>query len=292
MRVKPVQARLAAGASFADDNTVAAPWRRDNGLIGWALPRGRDWGRQASHRRLRLIGHEAMSEATLPTRPIPTLRVGVTGHRGNKLGPSTGERLRPQIRMALQRLRSLLDRFSGARPDASGAPRPILRIVSPLAEGADRLVAREGLALGAELLALLPFPRSSYRYDFADAASRAEFDDLIGHAATVIELDGHYDTDKTRKAAYAAVGALVVDESDIVIALWDGQPSGGYGGTAEIVDSARHRGRLVLWLPTDEAMAPRLLLADASIADDPLGALVSRAEGLLTGRERASSAPH
>src|SRR5882724_471399 len=142
-----------------------------------------------------------MSEATMLPGPVPTLRVGVTGHRANKLGPLTAERLRPQIRTALERLGCLVDRLRRACPDASGEAHPVLRIVSPLAEGADRLVAREGLAVGAELLSPLPFRKSSYRHDFVDAASRAEFDGLIGRAARVVELDGRYDSEETRKIA-------------------------------------------------------------------------------------------
>jgi len=207
-----------------------------------------------------------MSEAKIPSRPVPTLRVGVTGHRANKLGPAVAERLRPLVRAALEHVQALCT---------------LLRIVSPLAEGADRLVAREGLALGAELLAPLPFPRLFYRRDFVDPASLAEFDALILRATTVIELDGCYDTEETRKVAYAAVGEFVVDESDVVIALWDGEPSGGYGGTAEIVDSARRKGRPVLWLPTLDTINPQVLLADRSIDVDPIDAFVREAGALL-----------
>ncbi len=207
-----------------------------------------------------------MSEAKTLSRPVLTLRVGVTGHRANKLGAATADRLRPAVRAALERLKALC---------------ALLRIVSPLAEGADRLVASEGLALGAELLSPLPFPRLFYRRDFVDPASLAEFDTLILRAATVIELDGHYDTEETRKVAYAAVGEFVVDESDVVIALWDGKPSGGYGGTAEIVDSARHKGRPVLWLPTLDTIVPQVLLAGRSIDTDALDAFVREAGDLL-----------
>jgi len=195
--------------------------------------------------------------------PAPVLRVGVTGHRANKLGPAVADRLRPMVRAALERLKN-----------AAAATRATLRIVSPLAEGADRMVASEGLALGAALLSPLPFPRLSYRRDFVEPASLAEFDALILRATTVIELDGRYDTEDTRKVAYAAVGEYVVDESDVVIALWDGAASGGYGGTAEIVDSARRKGRPVLWLPTLDTIVPQVLLAEGSIDVAPLDAFV------------------
>lgn len=227
-----------------------------------------------------------MSEAKMPRL---TLRVGVTGHRANKLGPAAADRLRPVVRAALERLKGLLDQIQRQRGDADGAVRATLRIVSPLAEGADRLVASEGLALGAELLSPLPFPQVSYRRDFVDPASLAEFDALLLRATSVVELDGRYDTEETRKVAYAAVGEFVVDESDLVIALWDGEASGGHGGTAEIVDSARRKGCPVLWLPTLDTIVPQVLLADRSIDVEPLDAFVREAAALLARTPRRSA---
>jgi hypothetical protein len=46
----------------------------------------------------------------------------------------------------------------------------------------------------------------------------------------------------SREAAYAQVGHYVVDRSDVLVAVWDGLPARGPGGTAEIVAHARDRG--------------------------------------------------
>ena len=37
-------------------------------------------------------------------------------------------------------------------------------------------------------------------------------------------------------------GKVVVDRSSVVLAVWDGQPSRGLGGTADVVAYARQRG--------------------------------------------------
>jgi hypothetical protein len=37
-------------------------------------------------------------------------------------------------------------------------------------------------------------------------------------------------------------GRAVVDRSSVLIAVWDGQPSRGLGGTADVVTYARQRG--------------------------------------------------
>ena len=66
----------------------------------------------------------------------------------------------------------------------------MLRVISPLAEGADRLVAKEAIALGFELQCPLPFTREEYQRDFESAQSRQEFCALIALATAVLELDG------------------------------------------------------------------------------------------------------
>jgi hypothetical protein len=50
------------------------------------------------------------------------------------------------------------------------------------------------------------------------------------------------DPQPTREAAYEQAGRRVVEASDVLLALWDGAPSRGQGGTAEIVEHARERG--------------------------------------------------
>jgi hypothetical protein len=37
-------------------------------------------------------------------------------------------------------------------------------------------------------------------------------------------------------------GKVVVDRSSVLVAVWDGQPSRGLGGTADVVRYARERG--------------------------------------------------
>jgi hypothetical protein len=90
----------------------------------------------------------------------------------------------------------------------------------------------------AHLVALLPLAPDDYATDFAGAESLAEFDRLLAAADDVRVMDGA----GPREAAYERAGRAVVDGSDVLVALWDGQPSGGRGGTAEIVAYARKRG--------------------------------------------------
>lgn len=55
-----------------------------------------------------------------------------------------------------------------------------LQVISPLAEGADRLVARCAIEnFSGKLIVPLPLERSDYLHDFESALSKAEFDNLL-----------------------------------------------------------------------------------------------------------------
>jgi len=152
------------------------------------------------------------------------LRIGVTGHRRLE----NEEALAQQVRLVLEHLRELV-------PSTLYTP-VLLTVVSPLAEGADRLVAREVLNIeGANLEAPLPLPRDEYMKDFETTESRSEFNEYLSQASEVTELDPA----ATREEAYERVGHYVVNHCDLLIAIWDGQESRGQGGTAEIVAYAR-----------------------------------------------------
>ena len=164
-----------------------------------------------------------MSQGRIPFQ----FRIGITGHRCL----DDPEALVPAIRDALRQLRGLL-------PDGPGAD-VVLVAVSSLAEGADRLVARELLAEpGSRLEVVLPLARTEYARDFQDAESRKEFRHLLGRASQVRSAPRHL----SRNEAYEWAGRQVVDRCDALIAVWDGEPPRGRGGTAEIVRYARDCG--------------------------------------------------
>jgi hypothetical protein len=125
----------------------------------------------------------------------------------------------------------------------------ILKVISPLAEGADRIVAQEVLKFQDgpyenEMRVVLPLEKDEYMDDFKTIESKEEFINLLNQAKEVITLP----ETPTRKDAYLQVGEYVVDESDVLIAIWDGKPSRGKGGTADIIGYAKSIGREVVWI--------------------------------------------
>lgn len=155
------------------------------------------------------------------------VRVGVTGHRRIPDDPALAE----QVRRALGRIRGL----------APGRTPLRLALVSPLAEGADQLVAEIVLEEDPEasLEALLPLSEPEYLKRFENKESRPAFRELASRASSIT---GPGPNPAKPEQAYEQVGRTVVDSSDVVLALWDGREARGPGGTASIVAYARERG--------------------------------------------------
>jgi hypothetical protein len=114
-------------------------------------------------------------------------------------------------------------------------------ILSALAEGADRLIAKVAMkALGAELIAVLPMPPEEYERDFQTAESRDEFRALLKSALYVRVADAPPGDawkveGEPRNIQYARAGAIIADHAQVLFAIWDGKPARGTGGTADQV---------------------------------------------------------
>jgi hypothetical protein len=192
--------------------------------------------------------------------------VGAVGHRDlGKPAGAIGKAVRKEFRVLRRQYRHS----------------PFL-VLSGLAEGADRLIARLAMEeLGAALIAVLPFPAPEFCADFRSEASRQDFSSLIGRSAAVFDV--HLPTDDRWKEAghmrdvqYARVGALIAEQSQILLALWDGQPARGVGGTANVVE----------WF--ERGCAPReysVYAGDLSLFDPPQPGLSIRIDPVTGERE-------
>ncbi len=201
-------------------------------------------------------------------------RVGVVGHRPNRL---------QHANHAL--LRTLADRVFGTvtaalrdchrpptEPGYDVTQPPILRVVSPLAEGTDRLLAESALDCGASLCCPMPFNQTEYEKDFASATalepdSVAQFRQLLERARNVGEL-AVFELDGSRAdegAAYGAAGRVVINQSDLLVAVWDGLPARGEGGTVETMREALQLGVPVLWIDAHAPHACQLLRQEAGL---------------------------
>ncbi|HWI88836.1 MAG TPA: hypothetical protein VNS11_06335 [Sphingomicrobium sp.] len=171
---------------------------------------------------------------------------------------------------------------------ASAPPR--LRFVSPIADGADQIAAEVALELGWELQVVLPFNRAEYRATLANQGARQRFDALLERADCILELPGH---GETQADAYVMTGRATVAHCDLLVAVWDGLPPRGRGGTGEVVQLAITRGTAVIHLPLEHQAPARVVwsafdptvvtLADEPSAERPLdrAAMDAMLQGLL-----------
>jgi len=211
--------------------------------------------------------------------PLPDrlpLVIGVTGHRD--LRDQDVQTLEREIAAIIERLRHDYLHGDGETP---------IIVLSSLAEGADRLVARVALAHGARLVAPMPMPIDEYRRDFEPglkAGNAAEFDALLAQAiaAPVVpftpgnSLAAVRADSAKREEQYRAAGLFIAQHANVLIALWDG--NGGAmrpGGTAEVV-AFKRRG-----IPLDILGSAR-----ASLDASEIGPVIH----VVTPRQRETSA--
>jgi len=155
------------------------------------------------------------------------LIVGVTAHRD--LVPEEV----PALEAAVD---AFLKRMQGLHADLPVA------VMSGLAEGGDRLVARRALALGLPLVAPLPLPLEEYRRDCTSPESAAELDALLASAQAIhLPLAEGNDAASVcvpgpaRDRQYAQLGVFISSHCQVLLALWDGTSSDAAGGTSDVV---------------------------------------------------------
>jgi hypothetical protein len=211
-----------------------------------------------------------VSSSRYPVPPHVRFRVGITGHRGPPKLPVASE---VPVCAVLDRIFSIVveqgraaenaylacaaarDGFTAGGAKDTTAKGVDFVVVSSLAEGADRLVAKAGLKAGFSLEAVLPFSRAEYRRDFETQESCTAYEELLNRAASVFELDGTRDESPR---AYESAGFIMLHNADLLIAIWDGNLAAGVGGTAEIISRAVADGIPIIWIEPTNPNAMRL----------------------------------
>jgi len=154
------------------------------------------------------------------------LTIGITGHRD--LVPDEIPALKQKVREFFLQLKSDF-------PDLD------LQLITPLAEGSDRLVADIADELGVNLIVPLPMPQADYERDFSSPAAVEIFRDSLKksrviHLRTLRQArSGELDAED-RSHQYAQMGIFISNHSQVLLALWDGKQSNKIGGTASVVN--------------------------------------------------------
>jgi hypothetical protein len=144
-------------------------------------------------------------------------RLAVTGHRG--LSEKTPALVDAALRSEISK-----------RAEGSA-----LVGLSCIADGADALFARAILDHGGTLHVIVP--AHMYR-DGLPQDHHATYDALMADAAEIIRLDYV----KSDSNAHMDASPRMLADADELLAIWDGQPARGQGGTADVVYAARDQG--------------------------------------------------
>jgi hypothetical protein len=170
-----------------------------------------------------------MLEQNIDPSDLIPLYIGITGHRD----------IREEDKALLKELiKKILNEKIRQCPHT-----PIV-LLTPLAEGADRLAARAAIECGISFISPLPLPVDEYRNDFTTPESLQEFNELLAKSAMWFEIplpDGTHlkdlQKDKSKRdEQYYQIGFYIARYSQLLIALWDGVQQIKRGGTAHIVN--------------------------------------------------------
>lgn len=156
-------------------------------------------------------------------RKDATMRLGITGHRGL---PEDVEQL---VRAALV---AVVEQY----------PPTDLVGVSCIADGPDAWFAQAVLDHGGQIEAVIP--AEAYRESLPDS-HHATYDELLRRASEVHSTG----LKESNSEAHQAGSEILVGIVDLLVAVWDGQPARGYGGTADVVAYAERTGvpHSVIW---------------------------------------------
>ena len=143
------------------------------------------------------------------------VKIGITGHRGLPA--------------------ELTERITGQLDTVLTAFDPVEIVgVTCLADGADTLFAEQVLAYGGTVEVIVP--AAEYR-DGLPVDHHVVYDRVLSQATQVHRLDYVDSSSESHMAASILMLSLISE----LVAVWDGQPSRAYGGTADVVDEARKR---------------------------------------------------
>jgi len=164
------------------------------------------------------------------------LTVGFSGNRPSDEAGRSPEDIDAMRPLLNAQLRSFINKAQNSGKS--------VRMVSSLAAGADTLAAEVALELGMRLHLILPKPVEQFRKDFMDDPAAWQRASVILQAAeasldgvTMEVINGPYN----EPDCYQRANQRILECSDAMVALWNGEDSGKAGGTGEIVRLAAER---------------------------------------------------
>jgi hypothetical protein len=186
------------------------------------------------------------AESTIPLFHV----VGFSGHR--------------QIANPPGLAKAIGDALSSLRSRAKGEWLGL----SSVAEGGDQLFVEQVRGLGMSWHAILPLPKAEFEKDFpAEEWAAVERTLALAEHVRAITENG------TREDAYLDCGMATVDGADVLLAVWDGEPARGKGGTGDVVAYARSIGKPLVLIDANTLESSRERLEKLERTDTSLAKL-------------------
>ena len=203
-------------------------------------------------------------------KPVLTFVVGVTGHRSARLKEEHRARIAQQLGDVFKNIeaecRAELDRNKELYAEET----PRLHLITSLADGTDAIAVQQCPA-GWTTIGLLPCPAEIYADILGKTAGphRAkeavtEFTGARDSVTRIVTLPKGRGNDN----GFARACGLMLRQIDLLVAVWDKEPSGGAGGTADVVAHALETGIPVVWIAADSIQKPWVIAHTADVAHE------------------------
>jgi hypothetical protein len=221
----------------------------------------------------------------LDLRPPAVLVVGITGHRSISAANDLVNSTRAAMAELLRRIWRTFDEVHERERKYFSNSKPILRVVTMVADGAGLAGAQATGDCGIELACVLPFEITEYLNDFGPASVPLA-KKVVSSANTVFTLPGTRD-DGPR--SYERANEVILANVDILIGLWDGEPARGRAGTGDVIQAAVSSGIPVIAIdPANLASARLLVHNDHNGIDRPVATELKRKEIAVDLRQLVS----
>lgn len=128
-------------------------------------------------------------------------------------------------------------------------------LYASVAEGADTLCVEIARVLDLPVHLLLPLPEGDFAQDFSSSEAwersklQLEKARLRPSRDSVHRVSG----ESSRPECYFNQGFHMLEALDVLVAVWDGEPAKGMGGTGDVISQARAIGVHVIWINVSTA---------------------------------------
>lgn len=157
--------------------------------------------------------------------------------------------------------------------------------IASAALGSDTLFAQALASRELPFSLVLPFPLERFQADFPKETAKAWEDvlDLVKKAADIEVIESwarpvpasSEDEPTQDQVAYMDTAIRTMEEADVLIAVWDGKPAKGFGGTTYAVDYAKAIGLPLIIINPETGVVMREIV-HPRIPDEPPPALPPR----------------